>query len=73
MKQDGEQAVSDLYEIVNNLSSFVNLEYEPVGKWFEQYNYIRHQGDIEVEEVVESEESSEDEAEIEESPEYLKF
>ncbi|CAF0886540.1 unnamed protein product [Brachionus calyciflorus] len=73
MKQDLDQATCEFYEIVNNLSSFINLEYEPVGKWFEQYNCIRHQGDIEVEEDVESEESLEDEDEFEETPEYLKF
>lgn len=33
------------------IQGFVTLEFEPVGKWFEQYNYIRHQGDLEVEEL----------------------
>ncbi|RNA14164.1 subfamily C member [Brachionus plicatilis] len=52
---------------------FIDLEYEPVGKWFEQFNCIRHQCDVEVEEEVESAESSEDEQEMEESAEYLKY
>lgn len=44
-----------------------------MGKWFEQYNCVRHQGDVEIEEEVESAESSEDEEEMEESAEYLKY
>lgn len=51
MKQDTDSATNELYEIVNNLSSFVTLEFEPVGKWFEQYNYLRHQGDLAVEDL----------------------
>jgi hypothetical protein len=38
------------YEIYQNMSTFLTIEFEPVGKWFEQYNTIRHQGDIEIEE-----------------------
>ncbi len=30
---------------------FITLEFEPVGKWFEQYNYIRHQGDVGLDEI----------------------
>lgn len=61
------------YEIINNFSSFITFEFEPVGKWFEQYNYLRHQGDIGLDEISESESSSEDEEEIVETPEYLKY
>ena len=52
---------------------FITLEFEPVGKWFEQYNYLRHQGDADFEEVVESSSESEDENDVEETPEYIQY
>lgn len=62
------------FETVQNLSSFYLHEFEPVGKWFEQYIYLRHQGDAGFE-VAEEESSSEseDEEEFEETPEYLEY
>lgn len=61
------------YEIISDLSDFISLNFEPVGKWFEQYTFLKHQGDEDVEEDVESSSSSEDEEEEEETPEYLKY
>mgnify|MGYP001810639820 CR=1 FL=1 len=58
------------------MKDFIELEFEPVGKGFEQYNFIRHQGDLgyqdlEGEESSDSEEEKEEEKE--ETPEYLKY
>lgn len=39
------------FEAVQNLSSFILLDFEPVGKWFEQYIYLKHQGDAGFEEA----------------------
>lgn len=62
------------FETVQNLSSFVLLDVEPVGKWFEQYLYLKHQGDSGYEEAdQEAASSSEDEDEFEETPEYLEY
>ena len=51
---------------------FLSLDFEPVGKWFEQYTYLRHQGDAE-EVDDESSSESEDEVEVEDTPEYLAY
>lgn len=59
-------------EILSNLSSFLTHDFEPVGKWFEQYTYLRHLGDAE-EVLDESSSESEDEAVVEDTPEYLAY
>lgn len=65
------------YEIISDLSDFVSLQFEPVGRWFEQYTFQRHQGDdhqAEEDEEEDAESSScSDEEDVEETPEYLKY
>lgn len=59
-------------EILANLSNFLSFDFEPVGKWFEQYTYLRHLGDRE-EVSDESSSESEDEVEVPDTPEYLAY
>jgi DnaJ homolog subfamily C member 2 len=62
----------DQYQSLS-LSSFITLDFEPVGKWFDFYNYRKHQGDVQIEEdEIESSESSEEENE-EQINKYLSF
>ncbi len=51
----------------------MTLEFEPAGKWFEQYTYLRHEGDISLDYLSDSESSADEEEEFVETPEYLKF
>jgi len=72
---EAENAISNSstsIEILQNLSSFLTHDFEPVGKWFEQYTYLRHLGDAE-EVLDESSSESEDEAVVEDTPEYLAY
>jgi len=56
------------------LSDFAELEFEPCGKWFEQYNYLKHHSDHNYEQEAEaSEDSFEDEMEIVEPPSFVKY
>jgi len=71
-KEMADSTSSLAIEIMQNLSSFLSLDFEPVGKWFEQYTYLRHQGDAE-EVDDESSSESEDEVEVEDTPEYLAY
>ncbi len=59
-------------EVCQDLSSFLTFDFEPSGKWFEQYTYLRHLGDTE-EIPDESSSESENEAVVEDTPEYLAY
>ncbi len=59
-------------EVCQDLSSFLTFDFEPSGKWFEQYTYLRHLGDKE-EAVDESSSESENEIVVEDTPEYLAY
>merc|ERR1712127_273798 len=59
-------------EVIQELSEFLTFEFEPTGKWFEQYTYLRHIGDSE-EVEDESSSESEDETVFEDTPEYLAY
>lgn len=75
LKMEAENAISNSstsIEILSNLSSFLTHDFEPVGKWFEQYTYLRHLGDAE-EVLDESSSESEDEVVVEDTPEYLAY
>jgi len=59
-------------DVIGDLSSFLTFNFEPTGKWFEQYTYLRHLGDAE-EVVEESSSESEDEAVVEDTAEFLAY
>lgn len=67
---DSSSALS--VDVIGNLSEYLTFNFEPTGKWFEQYTYLRHLGDAE-EVIEESSSESEDEAVLEDTPEYLAY
>jgi hypothetical protein len=55
-------------------TGFLAFDFEPVGKWFEIYNFQKHQGDVLVEEDegTQSSDSSDEEDDSEEYEKYVK-
>lgn len=68
-------AIQDNLWTPKNLESFVENKFEPIGKWFELFNSIRHQGDLGYHESDDevSSESDDEKEEHEETPEYLEY
>ena len=45
-----KRLILKIFLLISKFIGFISFEFEPVGKWFEFYNFQKHQGDVVVEE-----------------------